>query len=432
MTTFIEPIFQLDDVLEYVYNRNKEDYIKQPPTNPQNLNNSGEIRYELNNQQYYISVAESFMLGEFKITKADGTDLGNGDITLENCWFWRLLNSVRHEVGGREVENIAQAVGEAVTMMNFVSTSDQHKRNNGLISGWCPDTNKCDNDVDNIDANVGYFQRKKFYNAKKTFTMMFPLKGVLGFTDYTKILSNIKIALILNRKADSVINPDIFYGATVAAPNALTAKITINKLEWWIPYIEPSLQVEELITKRLNTNAPINVNFMKNSMNEQTIPTGSSYSWKIGNYANSVRFLFIAFKRITASSYETNNALFTENDGNNNQITSIRVKVNNMYYPNDGMKFNFSIYNIVEAYLTYVNACRTFGFEPQMSLHEFVLNPIFCFDLSAQPEALKSNGIDITIQIEKTSALTLQGYCLVKEESYHQIDVADGKMLRIR
>ena len=40
MTTFIEPIFQLDDVLEYAYNRNKEDYIKQPPTNPQNLNNS--------------------------------------------------------------------------------------------------------------------------------------------------------------------------------------------------------------------------------------------------------------------------------------------------------------------------------------------------------------------------------------------------------
>ena len=78
---------------------------------------------------------------------------------------------------------------------------------------------------------------------------------------------------------------------------------------------------------------------------------------------NSVRFLFIAFKRITASSYETNNALFTENDGNNNQITSIRVKVNNLYYPNDGMKFNFSHYNVAEAYIAYVNACKTFGFE---------------------------------------------------------------------
>jgi len=429
-TSYIEPIFQLDDVLEYVYNRNKEDYIKQPPTNPQNLNNSGEVRYEMNNQQYYISVAESFLYGEFKITKADGTALGNDDITLENNWFWRLLNSIRCEVGGREVENIAQSVGEAVTMSNYVCTTDQYKHNHGLMSGWVPDTNKCDTDVDNTDANVGYYRRKKFYNAKKTFTMMFPLKGVLGFTDYTKILSNIKIALILNRKDDSVINPDIFYGATIAAPG-LNAKITVNKLEWWVPYVEPSLQVEEHITKRLNTNAPINVNFLKNHMNQQTIPTGSSYSWKIGNYANSVRFLFIGFKRTTASSYETNNALFTENDGNN-QITSLRVKLNNMYYPIDGMKFNFGNYNAVEAFIAYVNACRTFGHEPQMPLQEFLLNPIFCFDLSAQPETLKSNGIDITIQIEKTSALTIQGYCLVKEESYHQIDVADGKMLRIR
>jgi len=117
-TSYIEPIFQLDDVLEYVYNRNKEDYIKQPPTNPQNLNNSGEVRYEMNNQQYYISVAESFLCGEFKITKADGTALNNDDITLENNWFWRLLNSIRCEVGGRGVENLTQSVGEAVTMSN--------------------------------------------------------------------------------------------------------------------------------------------------------------------------------------------------------------------------------------------------------------------------------------------------------------------------
>src|SRR5438093_7065535 len=111
--------------------------------------------------------------------------------------------------------------------MHSVSTSDEYKRNYGLISGWCPDTNKCDTDVDNVDANLGYYQRKKFFNAKKTFTMMFPLKGVLGFTDYTKILSNIKIAIILNRKADSVINPDIFYGATVASPNAVHHKVII-------------------------------------------------------------------------------------------------------------------------------------------------------------------------------------------------------------
>ena len=61
-------------------------------------------------------------------------------------------------------------------MMNFVSTSDQYKRNYGLISGWCPDTNKCDNDVDNIDANVGYYQRKKFIKNLKTLNNITLLK----------------------------------------------------------------------------------------------------------------------------------------------------------------------------------------------------------------------------------------------------------------
>ena len=171
---------------------------------------------------------------------------------------------------------------------------------------------------------------------------------------------------------------------------------------------------------------------MKRSMNEQSIPTGSSYSWKIGSYANSVRFLLVAFKKTAGPSFQTNNALFTENDGNN-QITSLRVRLNNSYYPIDGMKFNFHNYNVAEPYNAFKNICWTLGFDVQITLQEFIdLHSMFLIDLSAQPETLKSNGIDITLQIEKASALTLQGFALVSEDSYHQIDVGEGKMLRIR
>ena len=195
-----EKIFLLDDVLEFSYNRHKEDYIKQPPTNDNSLNKSGDIRFENNNTQYYISISESFLFAECEIVKGDGTALGNDDITLENNWFPRMYNAMRIEIGGREVENIAQAVGEASTLWNFITTSDSYRRTYGLINGWCPDTNKGDIDVDNTanDANQGYYARKKFYNTKKRFTITFPLKSVFGFTEYTKILTNIKIALIMS------------------------------------------------------------------------------------------------------------------------------------------------------------------------------------------------------------------------------------------
>ena len=214
---------------------------------------------------------------------------------------------------------------------------------------------------------------------------------------------------------------------------ALTAKVTLNSLELWVPYVEPSLKIEKLITQRLNTNNPIQVLFKKRTMNNISIPTGAKYSWKIGNVSSSVRFLFIAFKLSDPPLNTVNNSLFTMVNGNN-QITSMRVQLNNLYYPIDNMKMNFKDYKIAEPYNAYVNACKSFGVEPQLDLlvQEYRdLYPIICFDTSACPESLQSNGIDITIHIEKSPALTLEGYCLVLEDSIWNIEVAEGRMLRL-
>jgi hypothetical protein len=197
--------------------------------------------------------------------------------------------------------------------------------------------------------------------------------------------------------------------------------------KWWIPSFQPSLEIEELITKRLNTKKPIDVAFMKRTSQELTIPTGATYSWKLGNVNNSVRFIFIAFKKTDAPTAQTNNALFT-----GEKITSMRIQMNNVYYPIDRMQFNFDNYNIMEPYNSYVECCKTFGNEPQLNVQEFHdLYPVFCFDVSAQPQSLKSNGIDITLIIEKTAALTLQGHALLLEDTYHSIDIDNGRMLRL-
>ena len=39
--------------------------------------------------------------------------------------------------------------------------------------------------------------------------------------------------------------------------------LKIDRLEWWIKHITPSLEVETAIAKRLNTNKPIPVYFLK-------------------------------------------------------------------------------------------------------------------------------------------------------------------------
>ena len=104
MSNLVEDIFLLDDALQFSYNRYKEDYIKVSPVTGTSLNNPGSIRFEVNNQQNYICLSDSFLVCEFSITKGDGTPLGNDDITLEHNFFPRCFNGMSLTIGGREVE----------------------------------------------------------------------------------------------------------------------------------------------------------------------------------------------------------------------------------------------------------------------------------------------------------------------------------------
>jgi len=108
------------------------------------------------------------------------------------------------------------------------------------------------------------------------------------------------------------------------------------------------------------------------------------------------------------------------------------LQLNTTYHPIDNMRFNFSEYKFADPYKSYVEMCRTFGNDPGLSFLEFHdLYPIFCFDCSAQSEQLKTNGINFTLHIEKTSSLTLEAHCVLLEDAHYKIDVNDGNMIRL-
>ena len=66
---------------------------------------------------------------------------------------------------------------------------------------------------------------------------------------------NLPIKLSLKRKAN---DQDVFFGVA-----GQQAKLEIRVLEFWIPSIQPSLEIEATITKRLNSNRDIAVNLLK-------------------------------------------------------------------------------------------------------------------------------------------------------------------------
>src|SRR5438093_12022274 len=263
MSRLMENIFDLDSVLEFNYGRQKDDYIRIFPNSGSDLTKAGALRLEINNTQNFISLSDSFLKCEFSITKGDGTALANDDITLENNWLPRMFSGMTLQVGGRDIENISQAPGEASTLANFIMTSDSYRKTYGALAGWIVDSNNGDTDVDNTanDANQGYYWRKKIYNDKKTFVVNFPLKYLFGFTECTKILYLIKICLLLQLDDPTTYSPKIFYGAA-----ATTGRLRINNLSWNIPSIQPSLEIEDIITKRLSTKKTIDVDFMNRKL----------------------------------------------------------------------------------------------------------------------------------------------------------------------
>jgi hypothetical protein len=413
--SIIEPIFSLDDIIQINSNRNKQDILK--ISSNKDWDKTGIHPFEVNNQQHFLLFCDAYLYGEAEIALTGGDD----KITLENNWFARCFNQIILNVGGREIEAIHESVGEASTLANLVMTSNIYKQTYGQLSGWIADCGKGDNDVTGEDMNHGYYWRMKLYNTKKKFSFAFPLKNLFGFTEYAKVLYLIKIRLELNLREKSDMSSDIFYGST-----GTSGELKFSKIELHVPYIEPSLSVEEIVNKRLELNKPIDCLFLKRSMASQSIPTGSKYSWSLGNYTNSVRFIMIAFKK-EAASFEKNNALFTHGD-----VSALRLQMNNMYYPIDRMQFNFKEFNAAEPYKAYVEACKTFGVESCITLWEYInIYPIFVFDTSSQPDQLRSNGIQITLHIEKASTSTFTAFALMLEDALYKIDTGDGKMLRI-
>ena len=45
---------------------------------------------------------------------------------------------------------------------------------------------------------------------------------------------------------------------------------------------------------------------------------------------------------------------------------------------------------------------------------------------------MKDNGINITVHIEKSDALTLNAFALVMQDCKYTIDTSDGRMTRIQ
>jgi len=411
-SNIIDNTLVLDNIVTFNNSFRKEDYYRIPPVNGiENVNRAGDIIFRCNNKEMYTALFDSLIKVKLELK-------GVGDtMTLEHNAILRMFNSAKLMFGSNEIEHLSTDVGPATEMINFITASRTFRETTGAISGWFPDTHS---NADK-DKNHGYRDRIEFY--KEAPTLMIPLSLIFGYTDYKKIIHQIdNISLTLNRKTDADIVTEIFFGTAKVKDSAskdIDPKISFTEIEWLIPTYTLNLRAEEFYENRLNTTKLFDMTYMKRHASSVKFKS-SKYQWTIAGISKQVRYVFLAFKT-EASSVTKNNALFTAKN-----IRSLQIRINGQLYPIQPMRLNTDEGDIAEPYQAYIEACKYFGNECQLKVHEFRdLYPIFCFNTSSQPELMQFGNEAVAI-IEKNGADEMEVFAMCLEDTHVTYNISNG------
>ena len=125
MPSLIESKFRLDDPPFVSYIQKKNDYLRiaMNPGSSGRLNTGGDLIFEVDNQQSYLYIPDSFLHCEYSLysdssftTALPPTD----NITLENNFFPRLFTQMRLDVSTQTIETISDSPGIIDSMLRFV------------------------------------------------------------------------------------------------------------------------------------------------------------------------------------------------------------------------------------------------------------------------------------------------------------------------
>ena len=223
--------------------------------------NRGSIVIVIEAQDIYTHPAESFLIVEGELIKADGTRyVENDEVALINNGIMYLFSDVRYHLASHEIE-VLQNPGHASLMLGMLKFPDDFSKSQGLNQCWIKDTGAGDANPGN-DENEGFKLRRNYIinmpadtngnSNKGTFSFKIPLKYFFGFCeDYRKILYGMQQKLTLTRTGDN--NAILKRNAAVGGV-AAEGKVNLKKISWFMPHVIPSdayrLQLDKIIERK--------------------------------------------------------------------------------------------------------------------------------------------------------------------------------------
>ena len=399
-----------------------------------NLNNQGEIRITIENQDEFFLPSEAYLTIEGQLQKrADGSAYADTDVvTLTNNALMYLFSNVNYKLSGQEIESVNNP-GQGTSMLGLLTYPDDFSKSSGLNQLWYKDTGLTASIT--AGANDGFKARQGYIvispNPKGTFSFSVPLKHIFGFAgDYEKVIYGFKHELTLVRKDD---NDAIFRDNDADA-----GKVYLTKCSLYMPLVTPSDMDKLTLYKTIENKTSLDVGYRMRQCDTITVPQSTSFSWRLSvkSSPEKPRYIILGFQTNKDGNQEQNPAIF-----NNCSLTNAYVMLNSTRYPAVDYQLNFGQQKYSRMYKEAAEFRKNyFGMDSLISNSNInpadykTLFPLFVFDVSKQSERLKNSITDITIKAQfsanKNVPANTQAYALVISDRILKFQ-SDGKKMAV-
>ncbi|XP_065662445.1 uncharacterized protein LOC136084969 [Hydra vulgaris] len=265
-----------------------------------NLNCSGEIRINVEQQALFTHPSEAFLLFEGRLLKADETVCANADaVSLTNSFimgtkhnFYNkilciiyLFSQISYQLSKQQVEDVYHP-RQATAMLRLLIYRSDFQSAQELNQLWYKDSAA----TVVLANNTGFAVRQACIiqkpTTKGTFSFTIPLRHIFGFCDnYNRVIYGFKHTLSLVRKND---DNAIFRLAAAAA-----GKVIFNKMSLFIPYVTPSDIERIILYKTIESKVTISVTFRARRCDTISVPQSATFSWRLSVKASQEKPRYI-------------------------------------------------------------------------------------------------------------------------------------------
>jgi hypothetical protein len=250
----------------------------------------------------------------------------------------------------------------------------------------------------NFNFEPAFLRRKTFYNLYPIYRngtlvteppylyreveVFIPLHLIFGFCrDYDRITYQVSFQIEMQR--DTSINP--MFGGT-----GTDGYIVLKSMNLELDALEPNDEIKVRLNRELET--PVEVAFLATgglSFSE----TSASINRLVNNWFRP-DFMIIVFKDTTIVSSSTTNSIVNTHAN----MQSLQILIGGELYPNTPQLADFPSNKFAYFYERFKQVCIALTGECSMTVKEYLISPVFAFDLRAQDMQIKNTIIPITIQ----------------------------------